>query len=183
MLAPLGKLDSIVELVSQDTVAELLGLASGTPLGGCFVEVGVYQGGTARQLHELAMHQQRLLYLYDTFAGIPFADLDKGDAHIVGDFADTSYEAVQALCPFALITAGVFPGSAVPMPPVAFAHLDCDQYRSVRDSLAYLGPLMASGGIIWLDDSPCLGGAHAAAQEVYGDRLELSRSIKHYIRF
>jgi hypothetical protein len=65
---------------------------------------------------------------------------------------------------------------------LSFVHLDCDQYRSVKESALYLKDLVVHGGVIWLDDSPCLVGAHRAAREVFGDELLLSRTSKHYWR-
>lgn len=146
---------------------------------GCFVEVGVYQGGSAWHLDNLAQEQNREIFLYDTFSGIPYQDAI--DSHQVGDFSDTSHEEVCALLPRAHVIRGVFPGSAVPMPPIAFAHLDCDQYRSVKEASIYLLPHMARGGVMWFDDSPCLEGARQATHAVFGARLWLSSSGKHFV--
>ena len=183
-MSPLPRLSEPVNgLVGLDVTEEMIELARASPAAGCFVEVGVFQGGTAQYLHALAWEQRRNLYLYDTFTGIPFADPDKGDSHRVGEFADTSFEALQKLCPYAMIVAGVFPGSAVEMPPVAFAHLDCDQYRSITESVTHLAPLMMAGGLIWFDDSPVLDGARRATRELFGELLQLSRTGRHFVRY
>lgn len=149
---------------------------------GAFVEVGVYQGGTAELLSVVALLQNRPLYLYDTFAGIPWkGDLDQ---HQIGDFADTDINLVRDRCLGAVtITAGIFPNSAVPMPSIAFAHLDVDQYRSYRESIEYLTPLMAAGGVMWFDDSPCLQGACQAVTEAFGERRLRMSEGKHYVEF
>lgn len=139
---------------------------------GAFVEVGVFQGGTAAQLYDLAREQHRRLYLYDTFCGIPCRD--DIDNHHVGDFADCDEGIVRGLFPDAVITAGFFPDSAVPMEPIAFVHLDCDQYRSYCESIDYLLPLMVPGGVMWFDDAPDMPGACKAVTERFGDRLQLS---------
>lgn len=173
--------DRLNSLVGEDVIEEMIGLARSTPQG-CFVEVGVYRGGTAQYLYELALEQQRLLYLYDTFTGIPHSAPDKGDSHKIGDFADTSEEAIRAAFPWCQVVAGVFPESAVHMPSVAFAHLDCDQYKSVLDSLHYLAPKMVKDGVIWLDDC-CLQGALTAANEFCPGGLTTTRTNKHFIRF
>lgn len=175
-------LEPFIRLVSQGTLTELLGVAEATPPG-CFVEVGVYQGGTAVELNRLAHRQGRALYLYDTFTGIPCADPDKGDSHKIGDFSDTDVASVKARVPGAFIISGNFPSSAGSMGPVAFAHVDVDQYKSTYDALMYLSPMMIEGGVIWVDDSPCLAGAHRAVREVFGDGVELSDTGKHFIRF
>lgn len=165
-------------LVGEATIRDMLAAARATPMG-CFVEVGVYKGGTGWFLNQLSIDQHRSLYLYDTFTGIPHEDAV--DSHHIGDFADTSLEAVRALIPRAVTVAGVFPGSAVPMPPIAFVHLDCDQYRSVKESAQYLISRMVPKGVIWFDDSPALAGAHRAAQELFGERLQLSATNKHFV--
>jgi asparagine synthase (glutamine-hydrolysing) len=163
-------------LVGPETLAELLEKARATPPG-CIVEVGVYRGGSAVELAKAG----RALYLYDTFTGIPHRS--PYDSHQIGDFAETSVEAVQQLLPHAVVIAGIFPTSAITMPDVAFAHLDCDQYQSVLESARYLAPLMVKGGIMWFDDSPCLAGARRAVEELFGDRVKLSYNQKHYVEF
>ena len=164
--------------VPPGVIAAMIFAASLAP-DGCFVEVGVFQGGTAQHLNELAQKQGRKLYLYDTFEGIPYRD--EVDSHQVGDFSQTSYEQVRDLFPQAAVVNGVFPASAVEMEPIAFAHLDCDQYQSYKESIAYLLPRMTKGGIMWFDDSPCLAGANKAVTEIFGDRVNIYAG-KHYIR-
>ena len=149
-------------LIGEDKCASLCRIAKECP-DGCFVEVGVYQGGSAWHLARLAEEQGRAIYLYDTFTGIPFKS--EVDVHQVGDFADCSYEAVCEAVPYATVVRGVFPDSMVPMPPLSFAHLDCDQYESVKRSLKVLAPLMVDGGAIVLDDVWCLEGATQAMME------------------
>lgn len=139
--------------------------ASAAPRG-ALVEVGVYRGGSAAVLHDVAVSQGRRLFLYDTFRGIPHADPDKGDAHKVGDFADgLTRDQARVVFPYAVVLDGVFPDDFAPPEDVAFAHLDCDQYRSVKDSLAALWPVMVPGGLILLDDY-CLAGCERAVREV-----------------
>ncbi len=83
------------------------------------------------------------------------------------------------LCPAAVVTAGVFPASAVDMGPLAFVHLDCDQYRSYHEAIEFLLPKMVPGGVMWFDDSPALDGARKAVTEFFGDRLKEAVG-KHY---
>jgi predicted O-methyltransferase YrrM len=168
-------------LVSREVAAALCALAAKTPAG-CFVEVGVYHGGTAWHLAKTAELQGRTLYLYDTFTGIPYADRAAGDSHLVGDFKDTSAAHVRMDIPTALVIEGVFPESALDMEPVAFVHLDCDQYQSYRDALDYLLLRMVPGGMIWLDDYECLGGATRAVDEtVRQGHVRLHRAEKCYV--
>jgi hypothetical protein len=159
----------------------MLEFAGGCPVG-AFVEVGVWRGGSAWHLMNLAQAQGRRFYAYDTFQGIPF-QIPGLDTHPVGDFKDVVEEEVRSLLPEATVIAGVFPRSAVEMGSIAFAHLDCDAYKSVKDSLIYLAPRMARGGIIWFDDAPCLAGAKAAAEEFCGKRLKTSYNGKYFSVF
>lgn len=130
---------------------------------GCFVEFGVYQGGSAWHLAQIARTQGRALYLYDTFAGIPMAG--PHDRHAVGDFADTSLAYVRELVPDAVIAPGIFPATLLCMPPIALAHIDADQYDSVKAACAVLPPLMAAGGVLLFDDYDQLPGARRAVDE------------------
>lgn len=167
---------SPISLLGNDVLQELVETAKQAPVGGCFVEVGVYKGGSAFHLAKVAEDQFRKIFLYDTFKGIPYACAD--DTHKIGDFGDTDSSTVQAEIPYATVVTGVFPGSAVPMPPVSFAHIDCDQYQSVRDAILYLEPRMAFGGIMWFDDYGCLPGATRAVDEIFGDRIIITKTHK-----
>jgi O-methyltransferase len=166
--------------VGEDVIAELIERARRTPVG-AFLEVGVFQGGTAWHLAKLGAEQQRELYLFDTCTGIPYSS--PIDSHKVGDFSGVDVAALRNSLPGATIIPGIFPASAIDLPPLAFVHLDCDQYQSVRESALYLAPLMQPGGVMWFDDSPCLESAKLATREIFGDRLLLSRTNKHYVEF
>jgi hypothetical protein len=139
--------DSLLGDAQEHRTAELAGT---TPVG-CFVEVGVYKGGSAWHLAQVASHQRRKLHLFDTFTGIPF----KGslDVHEVGDFGDVSLDAVRRAIPSAVFHVGVFP-STVPddMDNVAFVHCDCDQLDSVVSVIGAMVPRLVPGGIIAFDD-------------------------------
>jgi hypothetical protein len=167
-------------VVGTDTINEIRYAATAAP-SGCFVEVGVYRGGTAFHLWEIAKRQFRRLYLYDTFTGIPYKGPD--DTHDAGDFSDCNAEDVQRKMPGAIVVQGVFPESArMDMDFIAFAHLDCDQYKSYRDAIGFLLPRMVRGGVMWFDDSPCLNGAHKAVSEFFPpERLYKSTSGKHLV--
>src|ERR1700744_2313217 len=86
--------------VGQDVIAELIDRARLTPLG-AFLEVGVFQGGTAWHLAKLGAEQKRELYLFDTFTGIPHACAI--DSHKVGDFAGVDVNAIRDSLPGAII--------------------------------------------------------------------------------
>lgn len=137
---------------------------------GCFVEFGVYKGGSAFHLARVAREQGRKLYLFDTFSGMPFKD--EGDRIDAGEFHSTSVAEVQALIPEAIICPGVFPSSMVETGPIAFAHIDCDQQRSVRDAWRVFSPLMVRGGRMMFDDVILVNGARVAFDEVIGNVLK-----------
>lgn len=169
-------------LVGPHVIDAMLELAHKVP-DGCFVEVGVYKGSTAWYLAKLAQEQGREIFLFDTFTGIPY----KGphDPVTVGTFSETSFEEVQKAIPYAEIVKGIFPASAenIVLPSVAFAHLDCDQYQSVKESAQALAPLMVEGGVMWFDDYNCLEGATLAVDELFNGHIEKSSVGKSFVRF
>ena len=168
-------------LCSKATLDNMALIAADCPEG-CFVEVGVYEGGSAQVLYKIALEQDRQIFLYDTFTGIPYSD--SCDSHKVGEFKGGDPERLSLILPKAMIVQGIFPASAVKMPPVAFVHLDCDQYRSYKEAMAYLEPLMVPGGVMWFDDYDCTSGATLAVDERYGrSSLERFKDDKYYRRF
>jgi hypothetical protein len=169
-------------LISANALNELKQEAFDTPAG-CFVEVGVYKGGSAAVLADVARVQARSLWLFDTFTGIPHAD-PGCDVHKVGDFGDASLEEVKRAIPDAVCIAGIFPGTLPDdLPPVAFAHLDCDQFESVHAAALALEPYMVSGGVMVFDDYDVLPGARLAVEELFAGRIEISAQGKARVRF
>lgn len=166
-------------LIGEDVLAHMCKLLSTTPQDGCVVEVGVYKGGSLWHLVRAAAG--RPVYAYDTFTGIPYKD--DIDSHAVGDFNDTSLAAVQAAVPTAIYAVGEFPDSLVTMPPIAFCHVDCDQYRAVKACIDVLGPRMLPGGVMWFDDYGCLQGAIKAVEEAFASRIEIVTGGKAIVRF
>lgn len=179
---------SLPSAVPQNIIDSLVRKASEAPAG-AIVEVGVYTGGTGWHLTQLAEQQNRKIYLYDTFEGIPY----KGelDYHEVGDFSDVDYESIKAALPYAQVVKGIFPDSAVEMEPIAFVHLDCDQYKSVMDSWHFLKPKLVPGAIVWFDDAHgdynyvgvpgTVNGADFAMRELFGKNYLVSDCGKPYV--
>lgn len=161
---PLDSSDSgnPTSLVGAGAIEDLCLIAAAAPPG-CFVEFGVYQGGTAWHLAKIARQQDRLLYLYDTFTGIPCkADIDP---HRIGDFSDTTLAQVMRAIPEAIYCVGTFPDTLVNMGPIAFVHVDADQYQSIKDAIRLFVPRMVRGASIVFDDYKCLAGADQAIAE------------------
>jgi O-methyltransferase len=148
-------------------------------LPGDFVEAGVWRGGTAalfaKLLREHSPHP-RHLHLFDTFAGMP--PTHECDTYYKGgEFADTSVDAVRAKLPEAELVhfhAGVIPDTFAGCADLrfAFAHIDLDVYRSIRDACAFIYPRLAVGGVLVFDDyawSTCPG-ARRAVDEFFAPR-------------
>lgn len=168
-------------LICANTVNELMWTARNCPPGN-LVEVGVYKGGSAAALAEVAKEQGRKLFLYDTFTGIPYSTPGV-DHHIVGDFSDTSIEQVRAAIPSAIIRQGIFPDTLTDeVGGIALAHIDCDQYASVHACCVRLAPYMVPGGIMVFDDYDVLPGARAAVHDVFTD-IEISAQGKARVYF
>lgn len=165
-------------LVPMYALDELRVLASGTPPGH-FAEFGVYKGGSAYELAKVARAQGRSLYLFDTFTGIPIAG--PHDRHQVGDFSDTSYHQVRELIPEAIMIAGIFPESLVAHgvrpAPLAFVHVDADQYESLAAAIRIFPPLMVQGGLMLFDDYGYVPGATKAVDE-WGQAIFQTQSGK-----
>ncbi len=170
-------------LLSSDILHELMEEARRAPPG-AFAEVGVYKGGSARALAEVAREQGRRLVLFDTFSGIPYQK-EGVDSHKVGDFSDTSLDQVRAEIPEAEFRVGIFPETLTDdVVGIALAHVDCDQYDAVRACCEHLAPRMAPGGVMVFDDPGCLTGASQAVLDCFPqDRVEVSRLGKWRVRF
>lgn len=171
-----------MSLINSDQLTHLVNLAAGTPPGD-WAEVGVYRGGSAERMAEKAREQGRRLWLFDTFTGIPCkAEID---THKIGDFGDVAEAEVRTRIPDAVFVVGDCRETLRRMPavPLAFVHVDCDQYESVRACIVELGPRMVAGGVMWFDDYRCLAGADLAVDELLGDRLERHDCDKYFVRF
>jgi O-methyltransferase len=138
-------------------------------------ECGVYKGGTAAMLGAILADKMpaKKLYLFDTFEGMPETDAAV-DWHRKGEFADTSRESVEAhvgqpgLC---VIRQGFIPDTFAGLESarIAFAHIDVDIYRSVKDCLEFIWPRVSRGGFVVFDDYgfPACPGARAAVDDFF----------------
>lgn len=157
-------------LLGPDKLDKLKELAMAAPHGN-IVEVGVYGGGSARVLAQIAASRGVTLYLYDTFEGIPHQGPD--DPHQVGDFSDgLTFEECLLMFPNSVVIQGIFgPGSYVPS-EIGFVHLDVDQEKSYLDSFRILIPHLVPGGMVVCDD-----------YELPGARKAIDSTFKEVIRF
>jgi len=170
-------------LISEGGRKILCELAAASPPG-CFVEFGVFNGGSAYELAKVAEEQGREIFLYDTFEGMPYQHPEY-DRHKVGDLKTVDYELLQLQIPNAVFVKGIFPDSLLEyMPPIAFCHVDADQYDSIKAAYRVFGPLMVKGGIMVFDDYLALPGATKALDEVAGkENIELTANNKALLRF
>jgi O-methyltransferase len=120
---------------------------------GALAEVGVWRGRTSAVLHALA--PTRRLYLFDTFAGFPEADLRAG----VEDrrFRNTSEAAVRArigASPQVVLRPGYVPDTLVGLEDenFAFVLIDLDLYDPTMASLEFFYPRVAPGGYVVVHD-------------------------------
>jgi O-methyltransferase len=171
-----------MSVIGPRALDDLRAAANEAPPGD-FVEVGVYKGGSAAVLAEVARARGRRLFLFDTFSGMPHSELGV-DHHVVGDFGDTSLEAVQKAIPGAICVPGVFPSTLYDdVGPIALAHIDCDQYASVAACCRELAPRMVTGGVMVFDDYDVLPGARRAVDEAFGERVRISAGGKARVVF
>lgn len=149
---------------------------------GDLAECGVYKGGTAKILAEVA--PDRPLHLFDTYAGMPETDPLR-DWHKAGDFADTSLESVRAYLaghPNVAFVQGLIPGTleAVRDREFAFVHIDLDIYAAILAACDFFYPRMQTGGVMLFDDygyADCAG-ARAAVDEFFADKREVKICIE-----
>ncbi len=145
---------------------------------GDLVECGVARGGSAAlmALRLQQLGEERKLWLFDTFAGLPApteADPDHAIAHrYTGTCAGSLQEVRAAFAKLGVGTPTEFvPGlfqqtlPAAPIERIAVLHIDGDWYDSVRACLENLYDKVSPGGVIQLDDYGYWKGARKAVDE------------------
>jgi hypothetical protein len=178
--------DHILSLISQ---AEYI-IRAGIP--GAFVECGVWRGGSmmavALTLAWLQV-QDRDLYLFDTFEGMPKPDPVDVDCH--GKAALPTFKATQTgddtsdWCRVPIVDVSramqstgyplhriyLVPGKVEDTLPsrtpaqIALLRLDTDWYASTKHELECLYPAVSPGGIVIVDDYGHWQGAKKATDE------------------
>lgn len=125
---------------------------------GNVAEYGVFMGHSALVMAELIARSgaPRRLFLFDSFRGMPPTTAGL-DSFREGDFAETSLDRVRALFAgrdYVTLVPGFF-SDTLPQTetgPLAFCHIDCDLYLSVRESIEYVYPRLSTGAIVVFDD-------------------------------
>jgi hypothetical protein len=162
---------TLPSLIVPERLDYLERMARNAPRGD-FVELGVYQGGSAERLYKVAQEQGRELYLFDTFDGMPFCDRDRGDVHGIGSFDHVDFVSIVRAMPKAIICKGVFPHTMAVarkagLGKIAFAHIDADAYWSITWACWLFEGRMVTGGRMLFDDYHALEGAHRAIDDAY----------------
>ena len=135
-------------------------------LDGCYLEVGVWRGGTGAILADTVKESGKTVYLADTFSGVVKVG-SKDTVYRGGEHSDTSVDIVQKLLsnlelPNAQILEGIFPddtGDAV-LGDIAMLHCDVDVYESAANIVSYAQNRLCKGGVIVFDDygfDSCVG--------------------------
>jgi O-methyltransferase len=144
---------------------------------GSVAEFGCYVGTTSVHLAERLKNTDRMLWLYDSFEGLPpKAAEDRspaGEQFVTGELLATKKQLIknlaQAHVPMPKITKGWFSELTEQQVPaqIAFAFLDGDYYHSIKDPLKLIWPRLSPGAIVVVDDyaNEALPGAAKAVNE------------------
>ncbi len=151
---------------------------------GDFVECGSAQGGSAAMMGltlKSLGETDRLLWLFDTFEGLPAPTHDDPDFEIAKLHTGTCYASLDSviatfqnldIAGIARFEKGLFqdtlPKSKVDK--IAVLHLDGDWYQSVKVCLSALYDRVSPGGIIQIDDYGFWKGAKKAVEEFFVER-------------
>lgn len=173
------KLDDIFWYARRSFICELAELLKMRNVKGDVAELGVYKGELAKYLNAYFVDSE--LYLLDTFEGFDnrdttFENTNNLSSASVGDFSDTSLEAVKAKMPCldkCHFIKGYFPQSASQIPNDArfkFVNLDTDLYQPILAGLEFFYPRLNSGGVILIHDytNPTYPGVKKAVHEFAG---------------
>lgn len=167
-------------IVAEGNLRAMQDLVRALPPGH-IAEIGVYHGGSAEYLYEVALEQGRDLHLFDTFSGTPVFTAGLDRHKIDREFADGHAPAnIRRRMPAAYLHIGVYPDThPADLQDLAFIHCDCDQYISYVAVIEKMWPLVVPGGAMLFDDYPYLGGAKKAVEE-YFDVSQLRKCCGRY---
>lgn len=149
-----------IRLSTLNTLAKEI---SSNHIAGDIVECGVCNGGSAAVMAAgIKESQGRSLWLYDTFAGIPPAQVTDGllaqtfTGHFVGSEQMVTEALTKVRYPLerVVLKKGLFRDTFKDELPrhIALLHVDADWYESVLLTLQTFYPLVSDGGFIVLDD-------------------------------
>jgi len=128
---------------------------------GDIVELGCLSGRTAAMLGKTLQEagDDRTLFLYDSFEGLPQPDEDDGPILLIPENFKTPKEGVaERFQELGLRQPNIIPGWFCDTLPdqlpevIAFAHVDGDIYRSIQESLNAIYPRLSPGAVVVVDD-------------------------------
>ena len=149
---------------------------------GDFVECGVYRGGSAALVAQVATRSrfQRNAWLFDVFQGMPPAtSLDGPDAvNWVGNLRSSPEKVGRLLRRVGVdmdrvhIVPGLFQDTfpTVHLKQIAFLNIDADWYESVKLCLEKFYDAVAPGGFVSFDDYGAWPGCRLAVDEFFERR-------------
>ncbi|MGA7161091.1 MAG: TylF/MycF/NovP-related O-methyltransferase [Bacteroidota bacterium] len=167
----------------RDMLILLLRSTIASKTQGDMVEIGVYQGLTAKLIHYYI--PERTLHLFDTFEGFTDKSVVSEQKNLnypvySSHFSDTSIEHVKGyIAPKnnnVFFYKGYFPES---MPDhfaalrFSFIHLDADLYEPTIEALRFFYPRMNERGMIVIHDYNSWPGARKAVDEFFLDKKEM----------
>lgn len=125
---------------------------------GFYLEMGVCTGRTINFL--AALNPERLIYGFDSFAGLPVDWEGRNDFHLPkGVFAYKQSDRLPAVLHNVRLIKGLFEDTLaifkrdyIKNNPIAFMHIDCDIYTSTRSLFDHLGSNIISGTILLFDE-------------------------------
>lgn len=164
--------------ITTAEVNKLLSLAERClNLSGDFVELGCYRGNTSVLLGKLLQPTPKTLWIYDSFAGLPEKtpeDSSGAGANFQsGELTVSKNEVVTKIRRSGLNDIRIKKAWFDDLMPadlpeeISFAFIDGDFYRSQKQGLKLVSPLLTNGGIIICHDynNPELPGASQAVDE------------------
>ena len=149
-----------VNSLETDKILELARNSLGS--SGDFVELGCYKGDTSLLIAEILKNTDHILYIYDSFEGLPEKtgndESALGENFKGGELYVTKREVkerfLRAGLKLPVIKKAWFNELTDEDLPekITFAFLDGDFYESIRDSLKLIDGKMVEGGIIVVHD-------------------------------
>lgn len=156
-------------------------------ISGAFVQCGVWKGGSAAVLADVAERGDRRLFLFDSFQGCPSpgaADVSMhgrqgqageaaaSRADVDGLFQQLGISHYAAWERWLYVIPCWFQATLPKVTPqieqIALLHLDVDWYESTKVCMEYLYPLVANGGMVMIDDFFYWQGTRKAVLEYLG---------------
>jgi O-methyltransferase len=151
--------DSFIKRTRARFVFRIASLFKQRGIVGDVAEGGVFQGDFAKVINNAFPTSN--FYLFDTFSGFDFRDLESDMNHSMRDnnqlhFAETTVDMVLSKLLYpekAIIKVGYFPESAAEVyTNFVFVNLDFDLYAPTKAGLEFFFPKMVIGGIILVHD-------------------------------